>query len=113
MCIRDRLYSLVKLLQVVRKSNPNISQHTKTSYYDFSEVVNVDEIGFKFAFSVEGYFDKEQKNDPRYVKYMARVRGIYEGRPYERILPIHECTEEDWAEFPEAANASAGTIKRI
>ena len=70
----------------------------------------MEEIGFKFAFSVEGYFDKEQKNDPKYTKYMVRVRGIDEGNPYENILPFHDCTEEDWAGFPEPSNASAGSI---
>ena len=70
----------------------------------------MEDVAFKFAFSVEGYFDKEQKNDPRYTKYMVRARGVENGEKYESILPFHECTEEDWAKFPEPSNASAATI---
>lgn len=52
------------------------------------------------AFAVEGYLSRELKDDPKYVKYLARSFGIKNGVEFERILPFHKCTEDDWDMFP-------------
>ena len=77
-------YATIKLIQVLSKSNPNVSQFVDEMHYDYSERVNLSDIDFQIAFTVEGYFDKKQRNDPRYVKYMARLRGTEDGVSYER-----------------------------
>ena len=61
--------------------------------------ISLNDINFRFAFSIEGYHSREMKNDPRYVKYLVRVFGIHEGKEYERLIPYHKCTDSDWAQF--------------
>ena len=48
------------------------------------------------AFSVEGYLDSENKNDPSYVKWIVRIYGKANGKEYEKLLPYYKCTEEDY-----------------
>ena len=51
------------------------------------------------AFAIEGYLDKKTKDDPRYVKYIARVVGVNQGHPYERLLPVRKCKDDDYDKF--------------
>ena len=53
----------------------------------------------RFAWTFEGYSDKELKNDPRYVKQLIRMSGRKDGKSKETILPYHMCTEEDFKHF--------------
>ena len=52
-------------------------------------------------------------NDPRFVKYMVRIYGIKDGVEYEKMIPYHKCTEEDWAQFPPASIGSYDAIEQI
>ena len=65
-------YALIKLTHLLDKKNPLIAETKETNFYDFNTKVNLNGIGFNMAFSVEGYIDKKIKDDPRYVKLLAR-----------------------------------------
>ena len=66
---------------------------------DSSDVVNLRQNGIRFAWSIEGYSDKELKNDPRYVKTYLRLAGRTEGASRETILEFHKCTWDDLKDF--------------
>ena len=51
------------------------------------------------AFAIEGYLDKKTKDDPHYVKYIARVVGVNQGHPYEQLLPVRKCKDDDYDKF--------------
>lgn len=54
-----------------------------------------------YAFSVVGT-DGMTKYDPRYVRMIARYDLKKESGEWEFIdLPLHSCTEDDWAAFHE------------
>lgn len=79
------------------KKNPNVQSYLDRNVFDQSEILNLEEINFRVAFTIEGYHSREMKNDPRYVKYLVRIFGRHEGKEYERLLNFHKCTESDWA----------------
>ena len=106
-------YAAVKMVQLIQKQNPNISQFSDTNYFDFEERVSLQDIDFRFAFSLEGYFDQEMKNSTAYVKYFVRMIGKKDGVDYETAIPFHRCTDEDWEQFPKPAAASEGSINQI
>ena len=85
------------------KHNPFISEMTERNIIDYNTRLDLNEIGFKMAFSVEGYLDSEVRDDPRYVKYIVRIFGIKNGVEYQEMIPFHKCTEEDWDQFVEPA----------
>ena len=89
------------------RHNPTVSQVLEKNVFDYSEQINLNEIGYRIAFSIEGYHSREMKDDKRYVKYLVRIFGKTKGEEYEKFIPFHKCTEEDWAEFPPPAQASA------
>ena len=55
-------------------------------YFDNTNVMNLNEVKFRMAFTVEGFLDKKRKDDPRYVKYLLSVKGRVEGDKYERFF---------------------------
>ena len=91
------IYASIKMIQMYEHHNPQVAQFTEKTVFDFNEKLDLNAINFRLAFTVEGYHSREQKNDPRYVKYLVRIFGIKDGKEYEKFIPYHECTEEDWA----------------
>ena len=81
------------------KKNPLIAETNLNNYYDYTTRINFNDIGFKMAYSVEGYLDNKIKDDPRYVKLLARIFYKTDGKQHEKILDLHKCTEKDWSEF--------------
>mmetsp|Transcript_31913 Transcript_31913/g.39629 ORF Transcript_31913/g.39629 Transcript_31913/m.39629 type:complete len:121 (-) Transcript_31913:819-1181(-) len=93
------IYGALKLVMLVSRANPNVSTYLEQNFFDSSERMNLKERGVRFAFGIEGFLDKELKNDPRYVKTLFRLWGKREGQAYEKILPFHKCTAEDFDQF--------------
>lgn len=72
-------YALIKFIHLLSKNNPQIQQFLDEELFDYTEVLNLNEIGFRIAFSVEGYHDRKMKNDPRYTKFLVRTFGRRKG----------------------------------
>ena len=69
------MYATIKCTHLLTKHNPNISQFLKVDEM-LETPINLNEYKFRIAFSIENYYgDLEQKNDPRYVKYIFRKYG--------------------------------------
>ena len=66
-------YAIIKVIHLVNKTNPVMSELTIPEHYSSLDKFYLNENNFKMAFSVEGYLDRENKNDSRYVKWIARV----------------------------------------
>ena len=95
------IYASIKLNQLIIRNNPNINETHIPDHYTIEDRINLDDIGFRMAWSVEGNLDKKNKDDPKYVKWIVRLLGKENGTWYEKILPHHKCTEEDFAYFSE------------
>ena len=93
-------YGSLKFYHLISKHNANVTSVLETDVFDFNEITNLSEAGFRLAFSVRGFNSLELKDDPRYVKYLVRMYGKKEGRFFERIIPYHKCEESDWDKFP-------------
>ena len=76
-----------------------MSTYTEQNFFDSSNVLNLKDSDIRFAFGIEGFLDKKLKNDPRYVKTLFRLWGKRGGEPYEKIMPYHKCTAEDFDQF--------------
>ena len=88
----------LKLDHLLARKNPNLSSYTKD--LDVDETLNLSERKFRMAFSIEPYYAPyEIKNDPDFVRWVFQLWGKKDGISYEKILPYHLCTEEDYAEF--------------
>lgn len=59
--------------------NPLISEVHEKNIMETSDKLSLNEIKFRMAFSVEGFLDKEMKDDPSYVKYIIRLFSIKDG----------------------------------
>lgn len=93
------LYATLKFTKLLKRTNPNVSSFLERAAVSTQEQVNLTEVGMQFAFGVEGYIDKELKDDGRFVKAFARIRGNRDGETYEQMLPYHRCTKSDWDLF--------------
>ena len=71
------------------------------------------EVGFRVAFTVEGYHSREMKDDHRFVKYLVRIFGRHKGEEYERLLNFHKCTENDWKYFAPPSSTSKDSWEEI
>ena len=65
------IYGSIKIIHLFSKHNPNVVSVYEKNYFDYKERLDLNQIDFRLAFSVEGYHDRLFKNNPEYVKYFA------------------------------------------
>lgn len=106
-------YGALKFYHLLTNHNANVTSVLETDVFDFTETTNLHDIGFRVAFSVRGYNTQELKDDPRYVKYLIRMFGKKDGKEFERLLPYHKCTDEDWKEFTPPSKAFSDSFSAI
>ena len=107
------IYGAIKLVQLLNRANPNVSSYVEQNFFDSSEVIDLKEKKIRFAFGIEGFLDKELKNDTRYVKNLVRMWGKKNGVPYDKLIPYHRCTEEDLNEFAPPDPSAEGMLNRM
>ena len=93
------MYAGIKLSHLLSRHNPNISSFIERNILENTDVINFRDSQNKFAFAIEGYLDYEWKNDPRYVKLIARNKGRKNGVWYEEVFEHHRCTNEELEQF--------------
>ena len=107
-------YGSLKYFHLLTKHNANVTSVLDTDVFDFNDKINLNEIGFRFAFSVRGVSGKKDlKDDPRHVKYIVRMDGFKGGEKFDRIIPYHLCTDEDWDKFPPPTKDASVSIAPI
>ena len=74
-------YATSKMIDLSQKKDPFITQSEEEGFYDAEFGININEANFRFALGAYG-FDGEAKNDPRYVKWIARVTWVKDGEEY-------------------------------
>ena len=93
------------------RANPLVSSFLKQSVFDSNNVLNFRDNNIRFAFAVEGFFDKELKDDSHFVKGFARFWGYKDGKSYERLFPYRKCSEKDYAEFAPPTPEAEGLLE--
>ena len=93
------LYGVGKMRQVIQRENPLITQALVLDEFDATTQIDLLDYNFKLAFAVEGIFDQEFRDDPKYVHWYARLAGVYQGEDYSQYLSIHKCDEQDYEKF--------------
>ena len=91
-----------------------MSELTVPNFYGPNDQLYFNDINFKFAFSAEGYWDEEMKNDKRYVKWMARHWFTNEaGETKNELLGTHKCTKDDLSDFYPVSKQSQETYDKL
>ena len=106
------IFGTIKFIQFQTYRNPQIVQAKEFDVYTTcEEVVNIDELNFKLAFTIENE-DGEVLDDPYYVQFMAMISTyIDETDNGVQFVGIHKCTDHDKAQFYPAAKNAAKTVK--
>ena len=107
------IYATLKMLQLISRKNPNVSSYIEKNFFDSSHRVNFKEDGIRFAFGIEGFIDHNLKLDSRYVKNLVRFWGKKGGVEYEKLLPYHKCTADDFDEFAPPQPEAVGMLEAI
>ena len=107
------IYGSIKLIHLFDKHNPIVGSFYEKNYFDYKERLDLNQIDFRLAFSVEGYHDRVFKNSSKYVKYFAWILGVDDDEEYEIMLDLHKCEQSDWDQFPLPAESSKDMMEKI
>jgi hypothetical protein len=105
-------YAQQRFFQLVNRKNPIITQSKVLNNYDESDVINLNEVGFKMAFGVIDYDTGEVLSDSDYIEW--RIYAEYRKDLLladETFLAFHKCTEEDFKEFYPVTSASGAYLQ--
>ena len=65
-------YATSKMIDLSQKKDPFITQSVEKDFYDASKGLNLNQANFRLALGAINY-NNESRNDPRYVKWIARL----------------------------------------
>ena len=74
------LYAGVKLTMLINRENPTVSTFVEEFQLTSEDRLNLKEANMRFAWTWEGYGDKQLKNDTRFVKQLVRMSGRIGGK---------------------------------
>ena len=92
-------YGAHKSDMLLNKLNPIVNKITQPEAIDDQEVINIGQSNFRFAFTLENIYRTDIKNDPAFMRWRVRHYGRKDGVKFQNILPIHNCTADDLAQF--------------
>ena len=78
------------------RTYPFLQEIKVSEHYDKTDKLDLNEINYRIAFSFEGENDSKLKDDPRYVKILARAVRRVDNVLSETVLDFHKCTSKDW-----------------
>ena len=106
-------YTLMKFSDLYTKNNPVVSEIIIQDYYSQTDELDLNDINFKFAWSVENYYEEKRKNDSRFVKTLVTLEKKVNGVRTTRILPFHDCSNSDFDSFYSVNEKSRGPLQNI
>ena len=92
-------YASYKFQHMLQKHNPTIIETEFPNAFDDKAMIKLNDINFRFAFSIVGFYDRELKDDPKFVRWIARHYGEKNGEHFENMIGLHKCTKEDFVDF--------------
>ena len=95
-------FSLLKLENLVDRSNPSLTELTETVDADTTFSLGSDE--FTVAFALSKFNGEVLQYDPRYVRWIVRIWESKDNKRTERFYPLHLCNDEDLDKFHTAEN---------
>ena len=88
-------YATTKFNDLVERKDVTTNVHFEEDGIPLTSTINVNNIGFRMAFTVENFLDRKTLNDPRYVRWILRMYCRDNSEYYETILPYDVCTVEE------------------
>lgn len=107
------IYASIKMIELVGRRNPTINDSKIDNEFPASETVNLNDINWRMAFSVENFGTRDAIFDPRYVKWIVRFLEKRGENFTERRLSTHKCTAEDFEMFHEVSLKDSAEFKTI
>lgn len=106
------MFAVIKLVHLLDRYNPNISQFLQRSFYTETDMFNTNKNNFRMAFTLENYLDSTTKIDPRYVKPFVRVNSSKDGVDTYTELATYPCTDADLDKFNPVEQSSAYRLQK-
>ena len=87
------------MLELSGRRNPTINDSKIDNEFPGDETVNLNNINWRMAFSVENFDSREAIFETNYVKWIVRFLEKRGEEFTERRLSTHKCTAEDFKMF--------------
>ena len=89
-------YATSTLVDLYERNSPIINTNIIEDYYDSTDEMDLDESNFRFAIGAKEYYSNQSINDPKYVKWVAKIIGNSDTgarRGFEETIELHSCTK--------------------
>ncbi len=94
--------------------NPQIGQAVLKTYFDIDYKVNLTDLGFKIAFSVNDYKNGSVLDDPNYVQWIVRLNRYENQRSVNTTnIKFHKCTQRDFDQFYPPSSSSIEAVMSV
>ena len=70
-------YGTLKFYHMITNHNANVASVLETDVFDFNDIMNLNEVGFRFSFSVRDKKFKELKDERKIWSWHVRGKGWF------------------------------------
>ena len=107
------MYAAHKFNHLVNKHSPQVLSYEVADAFGEDDRLDTSQSDFMLAVALEDFNTGEIKKDPRYVKWYAEYLDNDMGVKTKTEVPMHECSEEDYAKFHTPNDAALERLERI
>ena len=107
-------FALLKLEELISKSNPTISSSTQEDAFHTQYGFDTGASDFMMAFALVDSSSNQPYSDPRYYKWYARYFEKLNGKKTtQKVVPLRQCTSEDYEKFYKPAQGSYHLFQQL
>ena len=105
------VFSIVKFSHLISRQNPTVNTYMDREVFSPEDLFNVVDEEFMVAFSLENYNTQDSRMDTNYIKFFVQFSNMTDGKRETTEVPLHDCTDEDYARFYPVESRSAEQLE--
>ena len=95
------LFATVKFEHMVVRHNPSVNKYVSKNSHDAEAIFDTKDDDYAMAFALTDFMTGKPKDDPRFIRWYATYWKKVDSVLERRLIPIHTCTDIDYANFKE------------
>ena len=107
------LYATMKTEHMIMRRNPSINMYEHENMHDADTIFDTKLDHYQLAFALTDLMTGKPKNDPRFVRWYASYWKKVESELERRLIPVHTCTDADYANFKAPIKSSQKKFDKL
>ena len=107
------IFAMMKFEHLINRKNPSVSTYENEISLDVDDVFDTTKEDFALAFGLTSYMTGKPMDDPKFIRWYAVYWKMVGLNLERRLVPVHSCTDTDYATFKTPERGSLAKYERL